>query len=54
MLFSVTSVPPEGAGPLRVTVATEELPPVTVVGFKTRERAAGALIVSVSLLVAPL
>src|SRR6185369_2831755 len=38
MLFSVTTVPPEGAGPLRVTVATEELPPVTVVGFKTRER----------------
>jgi hypothetical protein len=55
ILFSVTTVPPEGAGPLRVTVATEGLPPpVTVVGFRTRERTAGALTVSWSLLVTPL
>ena len=32
LLDSVTTDPPDGAGPLRVTVPCDELPPVTVVG----------------------
>ena len=53
-LFKVTTVPPEGAGPFRVTVAAEGAPPVTVVGFKTIERTAGARTVSGPDLVTPL
>jgi hypothetical protein len=36
-LVSVTTVPPEGAVPLRVTVPVESLPPVTLVGFRVSE-----------------
>src|SRR5215475_2396366 len=52
-LFKVTTVPPGGAGPFKVTVADDGLPPVTVVGFRTSESTAGALTVSVSVLVTP-
>src|SRR3989449_1057233 len=38
LLESVTCAPPAGAGPLSVTVPVEGLPPVTLVGFKLRER----------------
>ena len=39
---SVTRIPPVGAGPVKVTVPVEELPPVTDAGFMlTEERAAG-------------
>jgi hypothetical protein len=44
LLNSVTSAPPDGAGPLSVTVPAEEFPPVTLVGFsesEERERDAG-------------
>ncbi len=34
LLLSVTTAPPVGAGPFRVTVPLDELPPVTVVGLK--------------------
>lgn len=34
LLESATTAPPEGAGPVRVTVATDEVPPVTAVGLK--------------------
>ena len=37
----VTAAPPDGAGPLRVTVPTEELPPTSDVGFKLRELMVG-------------
>ena len=30
---SVTTAPPVGAGPVKVTVPCDELPPVTLVGF---------------------
>src|SRR3989441_7803034 len=36
LLERVTTAPPAGAAPLRVTVATEELPPTTLVGFSVR------------------
>lgn len=37
LLESVTCAPPEGAGPLRVTVPVEEFPPVTLVGLSESE-----------------
>ena len=43
LLESVTCAPPDGAGPLNVTVPVEELPPVTLAGFsESEEREAGA------------
>jgi hypothetical protein len=37
LLESMTCAPPEGAGPLKVTVPVEEFPPVTLVGFSESE-----------------
>jgi hypothetical protein len=37
LLESATCTPPEGAGPLRVTVPEEEVPPVTLVVFRESE-----------------
>jgi len=37
LLESVTVVPFDGAGPLRVTVPVDGLPPTTVDGFKLNE-----------------
>jgi len=45
--------PPVGAGPLRVTVPTDAVPPVTVEGFNVRPEITGALIVKVGLRVVP-
>lgn len=36
-LWSVTVAPPEGAGPLRVTVPVELFPPLTLVGLRVSE-----------------
>jgi len=33
LLESITGAPPDGAGPLNVTVPVEEFPPVTLAGF---------------------
>jgi hypothetical protein len=41
-LESVTSVPPEGAGPVSVTVPVDGAGPLTVVGFRVRELSMGA------------
>ena len=47
-LVSVTVVPPGPAAPLRVTVPVEELPPVTVVGAKDKDRTVAGLTVKVA------
>jgi len=44
----VTTAPPTGAGPLSVTVPVEELPPVTVVGFRVSEESDDGLTVRVA------
>src|SRR5260370_33064071 len=42
LLESVTTAPPDGAAPLKVTVPVEEFPPVTLVGFsESDERETG-------------
>src|SRR5437879_5040287 len=40
-LESVTTAPPDGAAPLRVTVPVEEFPPMTLVGFTVSEESVG-------------
>ncbi|HZD32492.1 MAG TPA: hypothetical protein VE779_12625 [Candidatus Angelobacter sp.] len=45
LLESVTTAPPEGAGPDSVTVPVEGAGPVTVVGFRVSEFSVGAVIV---------
>jgi len=54
LLESVTTIPPNGAGPLKRTVPVEGEPATTVVGFKVRESNAGGLTASVAVLLAPL
>jgi len=41
LVESVTCAPPAGAGPLSVTVALEDVPPITPVGFSTSEETVG-------------
>ena len=51
LLVSVTTVPAEGAGPFRVTVPVEEVPPVTLDGLTVSEVSAGRSTVKVAVLV---
>src|SRR5437773_1656776 len=37
LLESATCAPPDGAGPLSVTLPVDEFPPVTLVGLRVRE-----------------
>ena len=53
LLDSATSVPPAGAGPLRVTVPLEELPAFTVEGESVNDDGTGGLMVTVVVLVMP-
>src|SRR5260370_10230766 len=42
LLETMTTAPPDGAAPLKLTVPVEEFPPVTLVGFSdSDERVAG-------------
>jgi hypothetical protein len=54
LLLSPTVAPPVGAAPLSVTVPVDEMPPVTLVGFRETEdndTAAAGFTVSVAVLV---
>jgi hypothetical protein len=54
LLVSATTVPPEPAGPLNVTVPVEAFPPSTDEGFKLRETSvAGVIVKLATALVAP-
>lgn len=46
VLCSETEMPLAGAGPVKVTVPVDELPPTTEVGFIVTEASAGGLTVS--------
>lgn len=46
LLFRVSSAPPVGAGPLRVTVAVNAFPPKTEVGMTSSEVGTGGITVS--------
>ena len=48
-----TMIPPLGAGPLRVNVPVDEVPPMTEVGATERPAGTGGVIVSVALAVTP-
>jgi hypothetical protein len=52
LLLSVTTSPAAGAGPVSVTVPVDEVPPVTVVGFKLTKLGTGADTVKLALCVA--
>jgi hypothetical protein len=52
-LLSVTESPPVAAGPLKVTVPVEAVPPVTVVGAKTTDVTVGAFTVNVLVFATP-
>jgi hypothetical protein len=47
---SVTGRPPDGAGPLRVTVPVEGLPPITDAGLSESAEGTGALMVRIAVL----
>ena len=47
LLCNPTVMPPVGAGPVRVTVPVDGLPPTTDVGFTLTAESAGAFTVSV-------
>jgi hypothetical protein len=54
LLVSVTTTPPVGAAPVRVTVPVLEVPPVTAVGLTVTDESAGGLTVSTAVLLTPL
>ena len=54
LLDSAIMMPPVGAGPVRVTVPVDGLPPVTVAGFSDTEDSVTGIIVNGAVVVTPL
>jgi hypothetical protein len=53
LLVRVTTAPPDGAGPVKVTVPVDEVPPITEAGLRLTEVSAAAVTVRVAVLVTP-
>ena len=53
LLVRVTTAPLDGAGPVKVTVPVEEVPPITEVGLSVTEVSVAAVTVKVAVFVAP-
>ena len=53
LLVRVTTAPLDGAGPVKVTVPVDEVPPSTEVGLSLTEVSAAAVTVRVAVFVAP-
>lgn len=53
LLDRLTTAPPAGAGPLRVTVPVEEAPPVTLAGFTANDEIEFAVAVKVATMALP-
>jgi hypothetical protein len=53
VLERVTTAPPDGAGPVRVTVPTDEDPAGTEVGFRLRDESVGRVTVRLAFWVDP-
>ncbi|HZD32493.1 MAG TPA: hypothetical protein VE779_12630 [Candidatus Angelobacter sp.] len=53
LLVTTTTAPPEGAGPFSVTVALDDVPPITEAGFRLTEVSAAAVTVKVAVFAAP-
>jgi hypothetical protein len=53
LLDNVTTAPLAGAGPFRVTVPVDELPPSTEVGLRLTELSTGAVTVKLAFCVEP-
>ena len=53
LLVRVTTAPPDGAGPVKVTVPVDEVPPITEAGLRLTEVSAAAVTVRVAVFVTP-
>ena len=53
LLVRVTTAPPDGAGPVKVTVPVDEVPPITELGLRLTEVSAAAVTVKVAVFVTP-
>ena len=53
LLVRVTTAPPDGAGPVKVTVPVDEVPPFTEAGLRLTEVSAAAVTVKVAVFVTP-
>ena len=53
LLVRMTAAPLDGAGPVKVTVPVDEVPPITDVGLSVTEVSAAAVTVRVAVFVAP-
>ena len=53
LLVRVTTAPPDGAGPVKVTVPVDEVPPITELGLRLTGVSAAAVTVRVAVLVTP-